>query len=35
MMDEQTKQAILSNPEGVIRFVARQRLITFARYMMP
>ena len=34
-MDEQTLQAIKSNPEGVIRFVAKQRLITFARYMMP
>lgn len=34
-MDEKTLQAIKSNPEGVIRFVARQRLITFARYMMP
>ena len=34
-MDEKTLQAIKSNPEGVIRFVAKQRLITFARYMMP
>ena len=34
-MDERTLQAIKANPESVVRFVARQRLITFARYMMP
>ena len=34
-MDAKTLEAIRSNPESVVRFVARQRLITFARYMMP
>lgn len=34
-MDEKTLQAIQSNPESVVRFVARQRLVTFSRYMNP
>lgn len=34
-MDREALKAIQANPESVVRFVARQRFITFARYMMP
>ena len=34
-MNEELLRKIQSNPEAVVRFVARQRFITFARYMMP
>ena len=35
MMDENTLERIKSRPEDVIRYVARQRLVTFARYIKP
>jgi predicted phage terminase large subunit-like protein len=34
-MDSEALKAIQANPESVVRFIARQRFITFARYMMP
>ena len=34
-MDAETLKRIQSNPESVVRYVARQRLVTFARYLKP
>ena len=34
-MDSEALKAIQANPESVVRFVARQRLITYARYLKP
>lgn len=34
-MDRETLERIKANPENLIRFVARQRFVTFARYINP
>ena len=34
-MDSEALKAIQANPESVVRYVARQRLITYARYLKP
>ena len=35
MIDNKTLDAIKANPESVIRYVARSRFVTFARYVKP
>ena len=34
-MDSEALKAVQANPESVVRYVARQRLITYARYLKP